>query len=334
MDARHERGLVIAALCKLGQREGAWLVPSQTGNERIYRVNPEAKTCTCPDHQEAGHKCKHIWAVEITMQRELFPDGTVVETKQMVFTERKTYKQNWPAYNQAQMQEKSRFQALLYDLCRGIEQPKLERPKGGRPRTPMADQVFASAFKVYSTVSSRRFACDLEDAFKNGFLYRLMHAVSICAYLEEKDMTPVLQRLIVQSSLPLRQVETDFATDSSGFSTSRFVRWYDEKYGCTRSGKEWVKAHICTGVKTNIVTHVVIADKDANDSPQFDPLMRQTAQNFPVRNVSADKAYLSHYNLELVEHLGGTPRAVQEQQHGAPGRRMGPDVAVLQRSPG
>jgi hypothetical protein len=34
-----------------------------------------------------------------------------------------------------------------------------------------------------------------------------------------------------------------FAPDFTGFSTSRFVRWFDEKYGVTRSGKDWVKAH-------------------------------------------------------------------------------------------
>jgi hypothetical protein len=38
------------------------------------------------------------------------------------------------------------------------------------------------------------------------------------------------------------------------FSTSRFVRWFDEKYGVERSGHDWVKAHAICGVKTNIVT--------------------------------------------------------------------------------
>ena len=53
MTPREERGLVIAALCKLNRTQEGWLVPSQTGAERIYRVNVEAQTCTCPDHQEA-----------------------------------------------------------------------------------------------------------------------------------------------------------------------------------------------------------------------------------------------------------------------------------------
>ena len=71
MNAREERGLVIAALCKLNKTDEGWLVPSQSGAERIYRVSVEKQTCTCPDHQEAGFKCKHIHAVEIVMKREL-----------------------------------------------------------------------------------------------------------------------------------------------------------------------------------------------------------------------------------------------------------------------
>ena len=112
--------------------------------------------------------------------------------------------------------------------------------------------------------------------------------------------------MIVRSSLPLQSVETVFAPNSTGFSTSRFVRWHDEKYGSERSGRDWVKAHAICGVKTNVVPAVAIEGRDAGDSPQFKPLVRKTAENFTVKEVPADKAYLSHDNLELVEKLGGT----------------------------
>jgi hypothetical protein len=73
--------------------------------------------------------------------------------------------------------------------------------------------------------------------------------------------------------LPLKTVEMVFAPDSTGFRCSRFVRWYDEKYGVERSGHDWVKAHATCGVKTNIVTAVEIAGRDAGDSPMFKPLV-------------------------------------------------------------
>jgi transposase len=162
------------------------------------------------------------------------------------------------------------------------------------------------AFKVFSTVSSRRFMCDLRDAHEKGYLSKPIHYNSINNYLETKEFTPILQDLIGRSSLPLRAVETVFAPDSTGFSTSRFVRWHDEKYGVTRSGHDWVKAHAICGVKTNIVTAVEIHGRDANDCPQFKPLVEATARNFTVKEVAADKAYLSRENLDLVAGLGGT----------------------------
>ena len=57
-----------------------------------------------------------------------------------------TYKQNWPAYNAAQTEEKARFIVLLDALCNLIDQPAQAK---GRPRLPLADMIFACAYKVY-----------------------------------------------------------------------------------------------------------------------------------------------------------------------------------------
>lgn len=69
----------------------------------------------------------------------------------------------------------------------------------------------------------------------------------------------------------------------------------------------WVKAHVACGVKTNVVTAVRILDKDAADCPQFGSLMKATGELFSIGNVSADKAYLSVENINMVHALGGTP---------------------------
>ena len=122
MNAREERGLVIAATCRLNRlSDDTWLVPSQTkaGDVAAYHVNLNTKACTCPDHVEGGFTCKHYYAASIVHQREVLPDGTVIEQQQFAFTEKRTtYKQDWPAYNIAQSTEKRRFRVLLTDLCR------------------------------------------------------------------------------------------------------------------------------------------------------------------------------------------------------------------------
>jgi hypothetical protein len=294
---------MIAALCKLNHKDDEWLVPSQSGAERIYRVNPAKQTCTCPDHSEAGRKCKHIYAVEITMKREVGTDGTVTETKSITFTEKTTYKQDWPAYNVAQSIEKDRLQELLFDLCAGINDPP-HRGRGRKPHT-RRDQLFSIVFKVYCQFSNRRFSSDLRAAHRAGYLSRHIVGLKVIQFMENPALTPILKQLIALSALPLRTVETDFAIDSSGFGSSKFEKWFDHKYGITRTRCCWIKVHICSGVKTNIVTAARIFDWETGDSPQFAPLVKETAKSFTIGEVSADKAYGSVENFETVAECGG-----------------------------
>jgi transposase len=119
-------------------------------------------------------------------------------------------------------------------------------------------------------------------------------------------MTPILQDLIVAASLPLRALESEFAVDSSGFTSSRFERWLDEKHGVARDKKirEWVKAHVMIGTLTNVVTAVEMTDWKGADTAQFSALVQATAKEFDVAEVSADKAYLTKSNAEVVEQIG------------------------------
>jgi len=57
-------------------------------------------------------------------------------------------------------------------------------------------------------------------------------------------------------------------------------------------------------VRTNIVTAVVIGDKNLGDCPQLPELTNKTAENFTVEEMSADKAYLSADNLALLAARG------------------------------
>jgi hypothetical protein len=209
---------------------------------------------------------------------------------------RKTYPQDWRAYNAAQTSEKEKFLALLDDLCSGIAEP--ERQKNGRPPLPIHDALFAACYKIYSTVSGRRFMTDLREAQSKGYLSKTPQQF-VFNYLENPALTPILNALIAESSKPLKAVEIDFAADSSGFTTSRFHRWYDHKYGM-RQQHEWVKVHLMCGVSTHIVTAVEIRDKDASDTKLLPALVDATAQNFRLREVSADKGYGSLKNYQAL----------------------------------
>jgi transposase len=317
MDAREQRGLEIANKSTLTQKNGLWLVPSANSNQQ-YTVDltPEKPRCTCRDHEFRHAVCKHIHAVLIVIERTktVVTTTTVEEGKpavtQTVSTEtvkvkRVTYKQEWASYNAAATHEKSEFQALLYALCAGVENPI---QTFGRPRLPMADMLFSVVFKTYTTLSGRRFATDLREAHARGFMSELPHYNSISRYLESEALTPYLQHLITESSLPLKSVETDFAVDSSGFATAHFLRWFDAKYGREMREQDWVKVHLMCGVRTHIVTSVEISRAHANDYNYYKPLVDKTAlSGFQMKEVSADKAYLGNGNFKAALRHGAIP---------------------------
>jgi transposase len=302
MDLRQLKALELAACVRIVFDGTAWLVPSQTTSTKYRVALGDEPSCPCEDFTLRQQPCKHVLAARLVCARER--GGAALELVTDAVPQPPTYQQDWPRYNLAQTTEKSRFRELLFDLCQGVEPPP--PPRTGRRPHCVKDALFAMAYKVYAGYSSRRFDTDLADAQAAGFLSVRVPGMKVCAFFENADFTALLQALIVRSSLPLQAVETVFAPDSTGFSTSRFVRWHDEKYGVERSGRDWVKAHAICGVKTNVVTAVVIEGRDAGDSPQFKPLVQKTAENFTVKEVPADKAYLSHDNLALVEKLGGT----------------------------
>src|SRR5713226_5750850 len=188
MNAREERGIVIAATTKLNEQHGVWVVPSATADDKRYMVDIRKGTCTCPDHSETGFKCKHQYAVEFTVKRECSTDGTVTETKTITFSEKKTYTQNWPAYNLAQQTEKARLQVLLADLCTYIPEPERKDGMPGPRPTSIADRAFACCFKVYCGLSSRRWATDMNEALDNGYLSRSVHPSKVCTFFCDPDL--------------------------------------------------------------------------------------------------------------------------------------------------
>jgi transposase len=307
MTPREQRGLVIAATKRIKEQNGKWLVPSSENAARKYTVCPNEShcSCTCPDFEDRGCECKHIYAVRFVIQRDFLDDGSEVETRQVTVTEvRKTYSQNWGAYNAAQTTEKAVVQRLLADLCKSI--PESTETRLGRPRLPLRDGVFCAVFKVFSMLSSRRFTSDLCDAHAKGYISRVPHFNSVLNVLDNEETTPILKALVAKSAEPLAALESQFAIDSTGFSGSRFDRWFDEKYGHIERrsiARSWVKAHAVIGTVTNCVTAVEVTENNSHDGTFLPSLLNETAQRFKVGELSADKAYLSENNLAVVASI-------------------------------
>src|SRR6185503_12685369 len=159
MSEREQKALVIAAKNKLTKKGDVWLVPSQSYKRDSYKVNitnPDWPTCTCIDFELRQARCKHIYAVEIVIERE---QSTTTKTKKtadgvettttVTETVKIRYKQMWTAYNSAQTNEKAKFLELLHALCSEVDEPIQTM---GRTRLPMSDMIFAATFKIYESV--------------------------------------------------------------------------------------------------------------------------------------------------------------------------------------
>jgi transposase len=306
VDLREQRGLQLAATRHIRKKGDLWVVPSGTDPDAKYTVDPAAGSCSCPDHETRRIKCKHVFAVEYTIQRETDANGRETVTETLKVT-RKTYKQNWPAYNAAQTNEKRLVAELLHKLCRNV--PTAPQKGSGQRRLPMPDVIFAAAMKVYGGLSGRRTTSDLDAFVEEGLLSRAPHYNSIFLYLEDEAMGAILRGLIEESANPLRAVERDFAVDSTGIATSCFDRWYDQKYGASvkkAAYRKFLKCHAMCGVKTHIITAIEVTDGDSNDSPHLPKLLEATAApgRFTPVEVSADKGYLSKENQEAIVKKG------------------------------
>src|SRR3989338_8311526 len=301
VEVRKQKGMEIAKTSRIMKTDKGWTVPSQSGNGAYLVIsNGFGASCTCPDYENRHSKCKHVWAVELTVTKEVDAEGNVTITK----TIRKTYSQDWKNYNLAQQKEKELFMKLLSDITSRINNKTYEF---GRPSNNISDTIYSMVFKVYSTFSGRRLSTDLEMAKESGFAEQKIPYNSMFRYFQKKELTPLLANMVAITSLPLKSVETNFAIDSTGFGTSNFQRWYSFKYGKEINSRRWVKCHFMTGVKTNIITSVSITSEFDNDSPELKALVNETAENFKMEEISADKAYLGQDNLELISEKGATP---------------------------
>jgi transposase len=302
-DARQARGLALVQTkrAKIKHVAGSrWLVPSATDASGGYVVDAEQNSCSCPDHEDRGVKCKHIWAILILRSEVSLPDGATV-----IIEKRVTYRQDWPRYNAAQCEEKDRVQLLLRGLCDGIAQPE---QTGGRPRLPLGDVVYGAAMKVFGGMSGRRSTSDIRACEEKGLLSRAPSYNSMHRYLEREDLAPLLKTLVHESAAPLRAVETAFATDATGFATNTYARWFDEKYGQEKKCQRWIKLHAQVGTATHVIASVEATESTVGDAVMLTPLLKSSVERgFNVKELSADKAYLSNDNLVAIEAAHAVP---------------------------
>ena len=301
-------------------------------------VDPRRRTCSCKPGIVQTEKCEHLYAADAATndgyaideyddldalysdyddwldERRSDDNGhipvagadDIVEARDASAPSKrkKTYPRNWSAYNKAQMFQGDLFPVLASRLSSIVHGRK--HAKGRRP-IAMNDVVFACIYKIYSNKPGRKFTSDLREAKRREYVHSAVSYNSISRHMRSPALTPILVDLVSASALPIKGIEKKFAIDSTGFSTSNFIRWFNKKYGKEMDNREWLKCHALCGVRTNIITDVEISGWSSHDTNYFIPLLDRTTQNFDVEEILADKAYLSRANMEFAASKGATP---------------------------
>ncbi|MCK5023943.1 MAG: transposase, partial [Candidatus Aenigmarchaeota archaeon] len=212
---------------------------------------------------------------------------------------------DWSLYNQAQTQEKLLAMRLISHAVDFLQIP-YEYKGNGRPHISVDDMLKCLVFKVFNNFSSRRTMCDIRLAHALGYIQEVPHFNSLSNYMGKEEITTYLHRLYKVLAMPLRDVETTFAIDGSGFSNLRKNSWIDYRLQKKRI-TGWKKLHIVTGVTSTIVASATISEGRRHDSPYFESLIRSTAKDFKILEVLADSGYISKDNCNTVEECGGIP---------------------------
>ena len=143
---------------------------------------------------------------------------------------------------------KDRVQERILALCAGVAQPQHGR---GRPRTPLADIVFAAAAKGYSRISGRCASEDTRERDAKGSIARAPHYVTVMRALSDPSLTLILKQLIAESALSLRSEETNLVIGVSEFAT------------CVNSATEMrVRASLACDTKTHVVASADVVVED------------------------------------------------------------------------
>jgi len=306
---REERGREIAQRGGIRQIGARYVVPAQSANSNVptYLVDVVEQTCTCPDYELRRQPCKHYEACMFWLSWEGAVSAVTGEVT-LATPKRKTYKQNWPAYNAAQTTETERVPFLLYWLCQIIAEYDRAAGTPGRKPMPRREAIYAIVTKVYSLMSTRRAEGAIRDAVARGHLSRVWDHNTIIRALADEALTEILVHLIEESSAPLAAIEAvrgQYAADSTGIGTVTYVRHFDVKHNKMKCEHPFVKLHFLCGTATHVICGVKVS-KQA-DCPALPDLIAAASRLHDMKQISADKAYLAKYNLKAIVEAGAEP---------------------------
>ncbi len=175
-------------------------------------------------------------------------------------------------------------------------------------------RALALVFKIAEGKSNDEMLSVYQTLIAAGVLKmrKVPHQNTLCRWMNDPALTPILQKMVELTAKPFRVVECAAIVDSSKMSQmrsahSRWVEYGDDE----RDDADWMKMHALVGVETLVCMAVMFSgtNSDGGRLPVHDinfvlPLIEKTKGKFSLRYLLGDKAYLSEQVVGRLFHMG------------------------------
>lgn len=220
-------------------------------------------------------------------------------------------------YNAASTRESSFFEGMVPHLVQIVEEPARTGP--GRPPIPRKQMMTDIIRRVHDGRPSRKFISDLDYSVEQGVRdEHVEHFNIVTKYMRETWVTDYLYQMLEMTAHPLRHIEPVVAVDSTGFICRPPGHWNHVKHGSDGESKKvrrkrrhrlrrGVKAHIISGVNSNIIMAAAVTHINASDHDALPELLDQTLKHCEVKELLGDGAYMSHHHFAMLSAQGILP---------------------------
>ncbi len=302
MKSQEKAGIKIAIHRQLTERKGYWLV--QSSNQYLfYRVDFEQGKCECDEFRNLNSGwCRHLYAVKWHLHNR---SRLIKKSPRPPVN---SVPRDWRSYHAGRSAKHRLFKEFLNNVCQKLPD-FIPSKKGGRPRVPLKDLVYASVLKVRNQKAGKAMESMLEEEDEAGRLpgYAVPKANTLFNFFNSWRAFDVLNMLIGETSAPFIHLEHAFAIDSTHFPISRKEKGYNFKTDKVFEKSKTFKAHVCTGVLTGVVASLRVTPDEGTgsaDAAKFPHLLRETIQRFSVLEILADAAYCSRRNFRCCDEVG------------------------------
>ena len=234
------------------------------------------------------------------------------EYKPKPYGSKRTYPQdNWSLYAKSLGREKINTLAITNDAVDFLN-IGYNYKGNGRPPVGLNEIAKSLVFGSYNNFSSWKVESELTlIAQAMGIIDKIPARSTLNKYRKDPALTPILERLYKLMAEPLAHLEDTFIVDASGVSNSYGNKRWREIRHKKEEGKErrkFSKLHIMCGLKTKIISAVMITEGYQHENRTLIPLLNETVKIFKnPKKFLADAGYFSKDNVKAIANIGAVP---------------------------